>query len=411
MVSFGKLFCLVVFAAFFAVPFASAASSQSLGGTLSVSGLQYLPQPAVPGQYVDVWMNIQNNKVQAGGVQCELRPEYPFSLDANENALRVIGTLGSGQNFVLKYKVRVDNNAILGDNSLKIACKTLDSDWLEAEMTISLQSQSKSLTIHRFSLDPSEIAPGSTAVMTLELENVASTPVREVTVKLDLSSQDIPLVPIGSVSQQSIPIVGGNARFNVSFSLVALADAAPKAYKVPLSVSYKDHLGNSYSINDTAGIIINAKPVIEAFVEESKILRDNSAGTVIVKVVNRGLSEIKFLSVRAQDTSSVKVITPREFYAGNLESDDFDTIEYSLSVKGAGSTAVLPLTLSYRDANNHEYSQDVSLGFKLYSQDEINEFGLEPQPGVNWLLVVGVLAVACFIIYRFYWKKRKPSKG
>ena len=103
----------------------------------------------------------------------------------------------------------------------------------------------------------------------------------------------------------------------------------------------------------------------------------------------------------------MKVVEPKEFYAGNLESDDFDTIEYKLAVNGAGSKAVLPLTLSYRDANNHEYSQDALVEFKLYTQEEISKFGLEPEAGTNWLLVIAVMAIAGFLLYRFYWKKRK----
>ena len=384
-----------------------AASSQSLGGTLSISGLQYLPSPATPGQYVDVWINVQNTKYQADSIACELRPEYPFSIDANEDALRTIGTLGPGQNFVLKYKVRIDPSAVLGDNSLKVACKTSDSGWIEAKTAVSIQAQSKSLIIEKVFSNPSEIEPGYRALVVVEVANIAPNAVREVTLRLDLASADLPLAPIGSATEQNIALIPGNSNATFTFNVVALADAAPKAYKVPLKLLFKDYLGNTYSLNDTAGIVVNAKPVLEAFIEQSKLLRDGTTGTVIVKVVNRGLGSVKFLNIGASDTPTVKVVEPKEFYAGNLESDDFDTIEYKLAVNGAGSKAVLPLTLSYRDANNHEYSQDALVEFKLYTQEEISKFGLEPEAGTNWLLVIAVMAIAGFLLYRFYWKKRK----
>src|SRR3989338_9309832 len=81
-------------------------TKQGIGSSLTVSGLQYLPNPAIPGQYVDVWINVGNAKFDVTGVECKIEPQYPFSLDSNEEASKQIGSLGPGQNFVLKYKIR-----------------------------------------------------------------------------------------------------------------------------------------------------------------------------------------------------------------------------------------------------------------------------------------------------------------
>src|SRR3989344_185348 len=110
MAGFGKILAVLFVAALLPQGVLAAASSQGLGATLGISGLQYLPNPAVPGQYLDVYFNVQNSKAQNDAVTCELRPEYPFSVDANEKVVREIGFLGTGQNFVLKFKVRVDAN-------------------------------------------------------------------------------------------------------------------------------------------------------------------------------------------------------------------------------------------------------------------------------------------------------------
>lgn len=409
---FAKSFAFVLIALIaFAPAFAAAAtnSSQGLGGTLSVSGLQYLPNPAIPGQYVDVYISVQNNRQQANSIQCELRPEYPFSLDANEETRKNIGSLGAGQNFVLKYKVRIDAGAILGDNTLKVACKTSDTDWIEAEMKISIQTQAQSLVIEKIESNPREIEPGSQGTVTLTIHNIASAPVRDVRVKLDLSSESIPLAPIEGATEKNIQTIGGNSQVQVSFTLVSLADAEAKAYKVPVKISFKDYLGNAYTLNDTAGIILNSKPIVDAFVEESKILRDNSGGTAIVKVVNRGLSEAKFLNVKAADGRTVRVVSPKEFYVGNLKSDDFDTIEYTLFVQGAGSNAEFPLTLSYRDANNNQYEQEIKVNFRLYSDAEISQLNLEPKASFNWLPVIAIIVVAAGAYWFFIRKKTRGA--
>lgn len=394
--------------AFALVALTPAYAATSLGATLSVSGLQYLPSPALPGQYIDVYISVQNNKAQADAIECELRPEYPFSLDSNEQAQRDIGTLGAGQNFVLKYKVRVDGGAVLGDNILKVACKTRDTGWIEAEIKISVQTQARSLVIEKISIEPNEIEPGSQGTMTVHVRNIATTPVRDVSVKLDLSSETLPFAPIESATEKNIPFISGNQEYDVTFKLVSFADASPKAYKIPLRLSFKDYLGNAYTLNDTAGVILNSKPVLEAFVDDSKIIRGNSGGMVLVKVINRGLSDAKFLNVIAKDSQNVRVVEPKEFYVGNLNSDDFDTIEYQLFVSGGGSKASFPIELTYRDANNKEYSQEATVTFPLYSESEISQLGLEAKQGINWFVIL-VIAALGFGGYWFFIRKRMKT--
>ena len=388
-----------------ALPYAHAANA-SLGGSLSVSGLQYLPSPALPGQYIEVYINVQNNRVQVDSVLCELRPEYPFSLDANENAERQIGTLGAGQNFVLKYKVRVDPSSVLGDNNLKVACKTRDTGWIEAKIPISVQSQARSLVIQQIILDPEEIEPGSQGTITLHVNNIATTPVRDVSVKLDLTSETLPFAPIESATEKNIPFIGGSQEYDVSFKLVSFADAQPNAYKIPVKISFKDYLGNAYTLNDTIGVILNSKPVLEAFVDESKIIRENSGGIVLVKIINRGLSDAKFLNAIAKDSATVQVVEPKAFYVGNLGSDDFDTIEYKLFItKAENNRASFPLELTYRDANNNQYSQEAVVELRLYSEDEISRLGLEAKQGVNWFVILVIAAIA-FGAYWFFVRKK-----
>ena len=380
---------------------------QGVGGTLTVAGLQYQPNPAVPGQYIDVWINVQNSKFAAEDVQCRLEPQYPFSIDSNELALRPIGNLVPGQTVVLKYKVRVDTNAVLGDNSLAISCRTSASPWLKAEISISVSTESKSLSVGRISLDR-EIQPGSNSVLSIELSNAGGSSLRDISVKLDLSDSSVPFIPLEGSTEKRIPIMVGNDKETVQFKIGALASAEPKSYKIPLTITYKDATGASYSLEDTVGVVLSAQPMIDAYVEESSILRDNTGGTILVKIVNRGLSEAKFLNVKILPTGVVSA-EPEIFYVGSLDSDDFDTLEYRVFVKGANAKyAVLPLELSFRDANNREYTENSSVSIRLYSEEEIATLGLEPSVGFPWLIVVIVLAGA-FLIYKFVWLPRQKK--
>jgi hypothetical protein len=85
------------------------------------------PYTANPGEYVNLLFKVENlGTKKAESVICELLPEYPFSLDTGVNATKELGTIGSLEKgekaYFLKYKVRVDKDAIDGENEIGVKC-------------------------------------------------------------------------------------------------------------------------------------------------------------------------------------------------------------------------------------------------------------------------------------------------
>jgi hypothetical protein len=83
------------------------------------------PTSADPGGYVDLLFKIENFGTEnAENVTFELLPKYPFSLDPGESAIQELGTikgLQRGDNaFLLRYKVKVDKDAVDGDSEIKL---------------------------------------------------------------------------------------------------------------------------------------------------------------------------------------------------------------------------------------------------------------------------------------------------
>lgn len=83
------------------------------------------PTSADPGSYVDLLFKIENwGTDSANNLTVKLIPEYPFSLDPNENAVKELGMihgLQTGNNaFLVRYKVRVDEDAIDGSSEIKL---------------------------------------------------------------------------------------------------------------------------------------------------------------------------------------------------------------------------------------------------------------------------------------------------
>ena len=92
-------------------------------------------------------------------------------------------------------------------------------------------------------------------------------------------------------------------------------------------------------------------------------------------------------------------------YIGNIDSDDYESAEFNLHVKGTRDKSVqLPLRIEYRDSNNNEFKKDTILNLRLYSGSEAKKYGLVPAS--NPLKSILFLAIVLWGIW-FYYKKKK----
>jgi hypothetical protein len=103
-------------------PFGSYYTSE--GNTiLSVISMKYKPYPANPGEYITLWVKAENFGTElTENAVFELMPEYPFSLDSNENPIKEYGKIAS-EPVVMEYDIRVDKDAVEGANELKLRYK------------------------------------------------------------------------------------------------------------------------------------------------------------------------------------------------------------------------------------------------------------------------------------------------
>jgi hypothetical protein len=92
---------------------------------LNISIVNQDPYPAEPGGYVDLMFKLENwGTDSASNVAVQLLPAYPFSLDPGVNDTVSIGTINGFQTdekaAMVKYKVRVDKDAVDGTSEIKV---------------------------------------------------------------------------------------------------------------------------------------------------------------------------------------------------------------------------------------------------------------------------------------------------
>src|SRR3989338_3324985 len=135
-----SLFVLILCSSFV---YATSSSASTISATsewarINVTIVNQDPDPVEPGGYVTVRFKFENRgSANAEDVTAELMPEYPFSLDEGESAVQKIGSIHGRQigdiGVIVKYRLRVDKDAVEGDNELELRYKTEDNSWIKLE--------------------------------------------------------------------------------------------------------------------------------------------------------------------------------------------------------------------------------------------------------------------------------------
>lgn len=204
---------------------------------VDMSFLNQNPYPAQPNDYVELVFKIENTGgVDIHDVLVELLPEYPFSLDVGVNAVRNIGNLTLvqyGEKAVfIKYKVRVDKNAIDGENKIKLRY-VYDSggkwdNYMIKEFNVTIEDPKTDFDIAIQDYSP------ITGTLSIAVSNIGKKDAKSVTVMLP--------------EQNSIDIIGSNKEITggieqndytiVSFKVIPKEDGP-----IIVKISYTDSIG------------------------------------------------------------------------------------------------------------------------------------------------------------------------
>jgi len=371
-----------------------------------------IPDPAEPGKYVELRWKVENfGSKMAENVIVELLPVFPFSLDPGISATQKIGGVWGRQigeeGVMLFYKVRVDEDAIEGDNQIKLRY-SLDNgnSWLNLDpFIVRVRTQDAILAIEDISSTFDTIRPGEISTIKIKLMNMADSLLKDIKVKLDVD--DVDLAPVGSTNEKTIKTLKSGEIVTIEFDIMPDPDAECGLCKVPISIDYLDWSGNAYSRENTFGLIIGGKPDLMITIDSSEIKSSSKTGNVVIKFTNKGLTDIKLLNIKLNPSNDYTIISNDEDYIGNIDSDDYETTDFNINVKKTDKEKIpLKLSLEYRDANNNPYTEDIEVDLRLYSKKQAQEFGLEKKSPVAGIIIVIVIVAAGLFFYIRYRKKK-----
>jgi len=381
---------------------------------ISVTLISQEPDPSEPGELLDLRFKVENLGGEGtGDIIFELIEDSPFTLYKGE-AVRNIGSMQAYQRaeegIIVHYELKVDENAIEGDNFVDIRYKLGENrPWVYVrDFTVRIRTRDLVVSVESIESNPETITPGKDFELSLTLKNNADSLINDVVVSLDLEDEDIPFAPSKSTAEKQIYQIRSRTGKIIKFDLVALPDAERYIYKIPINISYTDETGMAYTKDDIISLKVSSTPDLLVNVDSSTIQGQIKSGEVVIRIVNRGLTNIKLLTAKIESDDNFDVISQQEVYVGNIDSDDYETVDYKLTVNSFEKTVELPLEITYMDSTNKKHQQSISLELRTNSPSKSSTMisGI-----IGGLIKLAILVGLVYLGYRIYKRFRKKKKA
>lgn len=271
---------------------------------------------------------------------------------------------------------------------------------------ISLLSLASALTITSVDTTPKIIAPGESSIIKIGVENEGDDDVEDVSVSLGLTN--VPFAPYGSSSEISFDEIKDGRIKYAEFEIIALSNAESEIYKIPLEISYKIKGETQANTKKSLiGISVSSKPIIDVGIEDGLLLKAQE-NEFSVKVTNKGLSNVKFLEIELRGGIYYTILSQKNVYVGDVDSDDFDTADFNIFFKeNAPSSVNLPVVVRYKDGLNNEYEENFNLQATTYTKKQAMDLGLITKSNTQTYIIAVIAVVVIYFIYRSIKKRRK----
>lgn len=147
-----------------------------------------------------------------------------------------------------------------------------------------------SLLARNFSANPPLIPPGGTTTLTFEVVNQGNRTAEGVVASVDAGST---FVPAGGQASVTLPNIFPGGSATVSLSVVASGSAEPGPTSVPITITYRDFTGESYSSKAALSVSIDrvtAAPLItlSSYTFDPDPVQPGKPVTVTVEITNSG---------------------------------------------------------------------------------------------------------------------------
>ena len=255
------------------------------------------------------------------------------------------------------------------------------------------------IAIRSFESTPDTVLPGKEIQLRIKLANIGDDNIKNISLKLILDN--LPFAPLHSSTEKTIDELDENEESTIIFDLVTLSNAESQVYKIPVKLSY-----NNANKDSLISIEVNAEPKLDLILEDTDLVKVNDNGKVTVKLVNNGLSQIKFLTLTLNENSAYEILSANKVYIGDVDVGDFESEEFTIIPRIENPE--LTFNVYYRDLKNNEFFQSKNIKLNIYSEEKARELGLIKKSFLSSIIIPIVIILIIYLIYRRF-RKRKNA--
>ena len=392
---------------------AIAASTYVDSPLLDISMLSQTPDPVSPGSYVELRFKVQNvGGKTADQYTYQLQTKYPFYLDGSDSETKSVASLDgyttADQGAVLYWKVRIDSNAVEGNNTVRLLYwKTGDAStvYQTPPFNIRVLTQQGLLQIGSVKVQPGAVGLGENFNITLGLENLGYNRIDNV--KVNAGSGNSYFTPVQSSNLKLINSIAGKTTKDITYTFFVDPSTPLRVQQLPITVDYTDKFGKQYSISTNVGVTVDSPASYFANLEDTNVYMIGQKGKVTASVSNTGQPEMDFVTLQLLPSEYYDVIGSTKSYLGNLKSDDFETGQFTIyAKKDINGSIPLSYEIMYKDSYGRKHSSNFTLYNTVYDKSEASRLGLAKGGSGIWgILIVLILIATGF----FYFRSRRKS--
>jgi hypothetical protein len=363
---------------------------------LTASLSQQIPYPAHPGEEVTLVIKTTNSGDEpAKNIIWHLDAKEPFELKEAGKATQTLPELRCGETANTEYYLTVDPDARSGEYIIDLNITysgDFDRKYLttKSKMEITVRVQG-SPDLVLLDANVPEAATKSEFDAKFSIKNVGTGPAKNV--KVSFANQTS-ILPKTSIRYIDTIAPGETAVFESGFFVDT---TTLSQHPLQITIRYEDEVHEAQPVQSYSVLV----PVVSGntlfiYLDSQDKLTAGTVGEITIGVANRGLARAKHVSLTISDGTQFKLIDTDTRYIGDIESDDYDTVDFMiLPQQGCRSVTV---KVNYADDYGKAYSMTVDVPIKVYSPDEMR--AISPKSGGYTWIIIGALVLLLSYVFR-----------
>ncbi len=373
---------------------------------------QITSSPATVGIGDDFEMRAQIKNTGGRASTIVMSVSSPYFI-AKDSSKMVISSLGNNEEANVTIPILTNLSMPAGLYAIPISISYQDDLGTIQQTSATLgtvQAVKGSVDFSVVTTTDSTPAPGEKVKMTITVRNDGSLMAKSV--KCTLSSASSSFIPLGA-SQRLFGDIKPGESASITYDVGISSGAVPGYYPLSLSIDYLNKQGDvQTSVSKNLGVEVVGEPKLYVITSTTPSpVTPGGKYSLGVQVSNAGTTEIKSLRVTVEsETLTILDNTPTA-YIGNLKTDDYSQVSYSVLVSKDVQPGKYPITvrMKFMDAYNNE-KEIVETSYLQVVAPDIAALAMNGGGGGgSGILVIVGLAVVVVIAYLVYRRLKKQN--